>query len=258
MSLTNPNKVVTEERLSEFYQSILPYLGGMPEALANKFSKSDLYSTDEKIIGQWVDGKPIYQKVFNINVALVWNGQYYAYANINKLVPDVDKIIFAYGYGDKISGELTATYKINDSTWQICLAENYGNIKQILLKYTKTTDTAMPIGNDTDYSTTEKIVGTWIDSKPIYQKTYVVTNTIQMGIDTWSRIFTPPSDLKLLVKFEVNPAATGNCLAWGSVNLLAYISEGDCGKMASSSSDPSLRVIPAGSAFTIQYTKTTD
>lgn len=32
MSLTNPNKVITEERLSEFYQEILPYLGGNAEA----------------------------------------------------------------------------------------------------------------------------------------------------------------------------------------------------------------------------------
>ena len=67
MSLTNPNKIVTEERLSEFYQDILPYLGGMPEILANKFSKGDLYSTDEKIIGVWTDGRPLYQRVVTGN-----------------------------------------------------------------------------------------------------------------------------------------------------------------------------------------------
>ena len=32
MSLTNPNKVVTEQRLSEFYGEIFPYLGGTAEA----------------------------------------------------------------------------------------------------------------------------------------------------------------------------------------------------------------------------------
>ena len=63
MSLTNPKDVVTEERLKDFYDGIYPYLGGMPEILANKFSRSDIYSTTEKMIGQWTDGKPLYQKV---------------------------------------------------------------------------------------------------------------------------------------------------------------------------------------------------
>ena len=63
MSLTNPKDVVTEERLKDFYDGIYPYLGGMPEILANKFSRSDIYSTTEKIIGQWIDGKPLYQKI---------------------------------------------------------------------------------------------------------------------------------------------------------------------------------------------------
>ena len=38
MSLTNPNKVVTEERLADFYQSILPYLGGMPDVCGGGFA----------------------------------------------------------------------------------------------------------------------------------------------------------------------------------------------------------------------------
>ena len=63
MSLSNPKTVVTEERLNEYHQTILPYLGGMSDILANKFSRADLYSTDEKMIGRWIDGKPLYQKV---------------------------------------------------------------------------------------------------------------------------------------------------------------------------------------------------
>ena len=40
----------------------------------------------------------------------------------------------------------------------------------------KSADSAVEIGSDTDYSTTEKIVGTWIDGKPIWQKTLHLTN----------------------------------------------------------------------------------
>jgi hypothetical protein len=46
-----------------------------------------------------------------------------------------------------------------------------------VLEYTKTTDSPISIGNDTDYSTEEKIVGTWIDGKPIYQKTVIIDFT---------------------------------------------------------------------------------
>ena len=38
MSLTNPNNIVTEERLSEFYQQIFPYLGGMPDVVGGGFA----------------------------------------------------------------------------------------------------------------------------------------------------------------------------------------------------------------------------
>jgi hypothetical protein len=41
-----------------------------------------------------------------------------------------------------------------------------------VIQYTKTTDSAISIGSDTDYSTDEKVIGTWIDGKPVYQKTY--------------------------------------------------------------------------------------
>ena len=85
MSLTNPNKVVTEERLSEFYTGIFPYLGGMPEMVANKFSKSDIYSSTEKMIGQWTDGKPLYQKTITATItqAMTWEDTTFSLSNIN-------------------------------------------------------------------------------------------------------------------------------------------------------------------------------
>jgi len=127
MPLTNPNKIVTEERLSEFYGQILPYMGGMPEVLANKFSKGDLYSTDEKMIGQWIDGKPLYQKTVTT--------------------------------GGNVPSGATLIQRTTQTGYDTIL-------------YTKTTDSPIAIGSDTDYSTDEKIVGTWIDGKPLYQRLY--------------------------------------------------------------------------------------
>ena len=173
MSLTNPKNVITEERLSEFYQQILPYLGGMPDILANKFNKSDLYSTDEKIIGQWIDGKPLYQIVLHLtNITINTEYQY----NISLLGLNVD-----VGFGVTPMSYCVTKNKIRQFTFieyqQPDVLSIHTSVERVIsdayvtFRYTKTTDSPVSIGSDTDYSTTEKIVGTWIDGKPLYQKT---------------------------------------------------------------------------------------
>ncbi len=72
MSLTNPKNVVTEERLQEFYHRIKNYLGftempseDMAEIVTPKPSaraRYHKYSTEEQVVGEWIDGKPLYQK----------------------------------------------------------------------------------------------------------------------------------------------------------------------------------------------------
>lgn len=182
MSLTNPKNVITEERLAEFYQQILPYLGGMPDLLANKFSKSDLYSADEKIIGRWIDGKPIYQKTVSLGNLPNKTTKDVAHS-ISNLADIVSVSAVRKHPGDSIFSELpyvhdtTVNYQIGiaiDTTNITIYSRNTDSspfIGYVTLQYTKTTDSSVEIGNDTDYSTTEKIVGTWIDGKPLYQKT---------------------------------------------------------------------------------------
>lgn len=74
MSLTNPNKPVTEARLQEFYHRIKNYLGftempaeDMAEIVTPKPSvkaRYHKYSTEEQVVGEWIDGKPLYEKTF--------------------------------------------------------------------------------------------------------------------------------------------------------------------------------------------------
>ena len=183
MSLSNPNKIVTEERLNEYHQTILPYLGGMPEILANKFDKGNLYSTDEKMIGQWIDGKPLYQKTVDCG-ALPNN----SVKNFAHSISNLESITDMKGIGISSSQVIPIQWSVDyDSAYGVTLYCDSTNIvfvtkrdqtsyhAYITLQYTKTTDSAISIGNDTDYSTTEKIVGTWIDGKPLYQKTYHLT-----------------------------------------------------------------------------------
>ena len=184
MSLTNPNKPVTEQRLSEFYQQILPFLGGMPDILTNKFSKGDLYSTDEKMIGRWIDGKPIYQKVFLFpsSVTIPSNSWF----NTNMPSGDIEQTLkcFCYKNDYGISFPVYAELDANVIELLQTRGSEMGQVNGFVLQYTKTTDSSVEIGVDTDYSTEEKIVGTWIDGKPLYQKTIEVN--ITLSSDSWA------------------------------------------------------------------------
>ena len=192
MAVTNPDKVVTKQDLADFYDQIKPYLGSYPVAIANKFSKSDIYSTSEKMIGQWHDGKPIYQKtiqttmpsavntakevaigasidsVISIRAILKLGSTEQELPNFtNSLTSDVGKVaVYPNRRGD--TAKNTIVLITNVSTW---LNESV----VVTVQYTKSTDSATSIGVDTDYSTTEKIVGTWIDGSPLYQRTVTLT-----------------------------------------------------------------------------------
>lgn len=185
MSLTEEQ--ITAKNFQEFYGKIRPFLNGsFPTPIVNKFSKGDLYSTEEKIIGQWIDGKPLWQKtITGLNISLTWNNQYYAYAYIDKLVANVDKIIGATFYNNAgicINGDL----KQEETRWQVVMNEATWGINAITVQYTKSTDSPISIGDGNDYSTDEQVVGTWIDGKPVYQKVVSVPSTST----AWGTIYT--------------------------------------------------------------------
>lgn len=180
MSLTNDQ--ITAKNFKEFYKAIRPYLNGsFPTVIANKFDKANMYSTDEQIVGRWIDGKPLYQKTFTGTFDSN-SGETIITADVNlndNVLVDVKGYLsnsvgatYQIGYGETIfcgviltaNGVRIDTGGTNASSWR-------GNPYCITVQYTKTIDTAMEIGSDTDYSTTEKIIGTWMDGKPLYQKT---------------------------------------------------------------------------------------
>jgi len=212
MSLTNPNSVVTEQRLSEFYQGILPYLGGMPDILANKFDKANMYSTDEKIIGQWTDGKPLYQKVitFNSAVQINMNASDQTLCDITDL--NIDKLVDLEVFrNDYCKQNMWAQYidttnkliKVKPLAYNPSETVQTVPILRLIVKYTKTTDSPVAIGIDTDYSTTEKIVGTWVDGRPIYQR------TIDGTMPTPSEDFGTPE----IISIDINTWNIDDCLS---------------------------------------------
>ena len=267
MSLTNPKDVVTEERLSEFYQGILPYLGGMPEMLANKFNRSDLYSETEKIVGQWIDGKPVYQRVVAPNDTYT-SGTSTLVSNIINAwgierVVKFDGILwrhdnnFVTPLSNSTSSSIDYIYiNSDDNSLKLVKTTTSSNLWKVfvIIQYTKTSDTAQPIGVDTDYSTTEKIVGTWIDGKPLYQMTLDVPSIVASGTTT-------PANLLKLSDYSISTVAKADGYLIESGNY--YYLPDARGRLIVRDGYLRLYSVDGGSwngsgVITVQYTKTSN
>lgn len=133
------------------------------------------------------------------------------------------------------------TFKANNTEWKV------GNVADALdsLYISKTTD---------NYSTTEKVVGTWIDGKPLYQQT-VITTTPNSSNGTSKPV---PSNIDTLVKFEgtmKNANSDWNIFAFDYSTINIYYHNG--------SDELNWLNIPDHSRnktayLTFYYTKTTD
>ena len=127
-----------------------------------------IYSTDEQVVGKWINGKPIYRKCFK-NVAFsnldASSGRYIMSTKID--IDNIDKIISIHGETHTAIGtdyELTSIFPsvniaydrsiqfcsyvmIANSNYGIYIAGNNGFIQgncyiDYIVEYTKTTDTA--------------------------------------------------------------------------------------------------------------------
>lgn len=142
-----------------------------------------IYSLQEREIGVWTDGKPLYQltMVFPSNFSI--NGTGTALPNdMQTALADVDALIDAEVCRDNTIATFISPYVYKSSgTWYVIAFDNWGNCKWITFRYIKTTDTAgsgtwTPQGVPTHhYSMDEHVIGTWIDGSTLYEKT-IFTN----------------------------------------------------------------------------------
>lgn len=153
---------------------------------SNTSSEAFVCSTNERAIGQWIDGKPLYQKT--VYIGTLGNGTpsipYIAeveitswYNNtsisdcvfingiaIHKTVKGVRPLPFSDGSNNENSIRLDISASSNRYFLRAIASTNWGSDYDAYatLRYTKTTDTAVASG--------EKIIGQWIDGKPLYEK----------------------------------------------------------------------------------------
>lgn len=239
-------------------------------SIANAFNKGDIYSTSEKMIGQWQDGKPLYQKTINFgalpnatskskahgvsNIGTVVSATGFASSNSNYyMIPNIST--------NTVGGNVSIIVDTTNIT--LTTGTNYSSINcYIILKYTKSTDSAVSIGEETEYSTSEKIVGTWIDGKPIYQKTITGYNLPSAIVDgTYANTNIPyPSGFDRLISLDgvvKNPSGINACSINGGVDsngtgypIIAFVGSSNIVVGANKASLSGFEIV-----LTIQYTK---
>lgn len=161
-----------------------------------KMPRESIYSTSEKVVGCWTDGRPVYQKTIAVTTpttitGTATNADFSVGATISTVV-DFEGWFVRDGMYYKMfdgapntaqpanymrlrvtSNALSTSSDRNKVRITNTSADWSGLSGYVTVKYTKTTDAAnsFKYGDPNEYSTTEKIVGSWIDGKPLYQKT---------------------------------------------------------------------------------------
>lgn len=214
-----------------------------------------IYSLEEREVGVWTDGKPLYQKSFecSISVGSSW-------VNTNITLENVDKLIHCYGgnkWGSGSNG--TAVYNImadmtSNNKIELCIPGWSAGVKYFTLLYTKTTDTPgsgtwTPSGVPAHhYSTEEQVIGTWVDGKPLYENVLYFNQPFEfVTTNTWTETPFNASGIEEIIMGRLQDGSGCNsCISTGIRN----------GKIALNSP----RAISYGSTIKliIQYTKTTD
>ncbi|MBR1703091.1 MAG: hypothetical protein IJ716_14285 [Lachnospiraceae bacterium] len=236
-----------------------------------------IYSTEEREIGVWTDGKPLYQKTVHIQNTVSSFSDY-----INGIyMPEVDTAI---------SMNFVALRNVNGSIIQICgnamsraetltnymiglrmfngylqyRCDTYGSAITdiyVTLQYTKTTDTPgsgtwTPSGVPAvHYSTEEQIIGTWM-GKTLYQKTQIGGIDFTQA-DTWYDTTITGIDEVIEVKGSI--LRSGEQIELGAfidAVIARWILRNNTIKL-------SLTSIPSWDTFvlksvTVKYTKSTD
>ena len=148
-------------------------------------SEPIIYSEEEREVGVWTDGKPLYQKTINFGTLPTGVEKTITHniSNIDHVVSCTAiaknpngitlQIPYVNSGTDRVGVFVTNTsVGISSSTNLSAYSETY-----ITIQYTKTTDTPgsgiwTPSGVKTvHYSENEQVIGTWIDGSTLYEKT---------------------------------------------------------------------------------------
>ena len=115
--------------------------------MKNTFNTNSVYSTDEMIIGRWIDGKPLYRKVVQGNITSKNQSLFVVNANVETMISirgyDFSNGIyyFPFNYTQDGSTQKAVFYKKDTDTIEFrSNSSESGEVFVVILEYTKTTD----------------------------------------------------------------------------------------------------------------------
>lgn len=177
----------------------------------------ECYSTEERVVGCWIDGKPLYQKTYVKNNV----GSNNEIVDANMTLSNITIVGFINNgieMNSPYSGEVFKEYVssavvlrvFNSASGLQCNLEgnhNYTGNVRFTVQYTKVSDTAgsgiwTPSGIPAvHFSTEEQAIGTWIDGKTLYQKSFAVNwgtsaVDINLGFTPDTIMFVPDATFK--------------------------------------------------------------
>jgi hypothetical protein len=217
-----------------------------------------IYSTTEREIGVWTDGKPLYEITLETDTQVQLNNTSWTTIPWNNEPSDIDFLVSAEIARVCPNTNFTLRFTLYDGHIKgaSLIESNYPPVsnltERLTIRYTKTTDTAgsgtwTPQGVPAvHYSTDEKIVGTWIDGSTVYEKTIVLSSELQIGANSWEATSEPNSGMDTLVDI-VALSSTGTVYV-----VFGAIDTGDYVRLYNVRSNAEIRV----KTFTIRYTKT--
>lgn len=232
MAIQDDNTVLSKGDLKEYHQKILPYLGGN---LMLGTNVSDYYSTDEKIVGVWTDGRPLYQKTIDcgeIPTATTKNVAH-GVSSLNNVI-DIRGVIYSstswlplpyahVGHHETATANWNVELSVDITNIIIKTTANWSNMSvRVTLQYTKTTDAAnsavtTPGCYDINFP------NTWPENKEIffgnglYGFRYVPSGIISCPNKEQTETY-PLTNLPLTARFK----SMGGCLGIDENNILEF------------------------------------
>lgn len=166
------------------------------------------YSTSERMVGCWVDGKPLYTRTFALPSPI--NVSPSSWDSMGVTVADGENVIFCWGIATDGTGSPLMGYF--SSNVLMCQTPRNNNpsysIQYLIVQYTKTTDIAgsgtwTPSGvNAVHYDTNEQIIGTYL-GKTLYQKTYSGLSISCTSQGTWYSTGQNYGDIEKIISCEI-------------------------------------------------------
>lgn len=234
-----------------------------------------IYSTEEREVGTWTDGKPLYQKTVVLNSISVGENLYTLdFVNVDTIVSKdfscirepqgstkdyiIDESILELWDEGSVVPQI---WRVNTNNVQVSLYSGYytpTNIS-ITLKYTKTTDTpgsakynalGVPM---THYSTDEQVIGTWIDGKPIYRRTWEFSTYVTVESNAWAdtNIVVANEHIKIITSCDAISDAGAK---WNFISATTDLATTTYVRLLNTRTNSGVRV----KYLTLEYTKTTD